>query len=260
MSSEEPSAASRPRKSKISSTTTGASPMETSSRSTTLGWVTYARASASICCWPPLSVPAIWPSRCPRMGKTDVARSMASPIEPEPAWRRMLSRTVSERKMPRPSGTWQMPARANSWGLCPLRSFPSRVIRPRAGMSPDAARSSVVLPAPLAPSRATTDPAGTTSETSRSTVVVPYPAVRLHSSNTGEHSFFVGRGEVGARPQVGLDHHLAGEHLVHGSPEERLAEVEHVHVLADAAHQGHVVLDQEDADLALRHHPAQDGP
>ena len=54
------------------------------------------------------------------------------------------------------------PLRADGDGFWPVTSSPSSTIRPSIGwISPDAVRSSVVLPAPFGPSRATTVESGT---------------------------------------------------------------------------------------------------
>ena len=69
-----------------------------------------------------------------------------------------FSLTDREGKMPRPSGMWHNPRRAIWFIPSRVTSSPSIVMRPSlTGISPEAARRRVVLPAPLGPSRATTD-------------------------------------------------------------------------------------------------------
>ena len=71
-----------PSTAKISSTTLGASPKEISSARTTAGCETTARATASICCWPPDSVPATCPRRSSRIGNSSNTSSLRSPRRP----------------------------------------------------------------------------------------------------------------------------------------------------------------------------------
>src|SRR5581483_9525982 len=62
------------------STRTGASPIDGSSISSTLGRAMSARPMATICCSPPESVPALWPIRSRRRGKVVRMRSRSSEI------------------------------------------------------------------------------------------------------------------------------------------------------------------------------------
>ena len=85
---------------------------------------------------------------------------------------RRFSVTVSSTKVPRPSGTCAMPARAAASG--PPLSASRRARSSRSGVTvPEIARSVVVLPAPFAPSTATTSPSPTVSETPRSACTGP---------------------------------------------------------------------------------------
>src|SRR5579863_3782796 len=59
------------------------------------------------------------------------------------------------------------------------------------------------------------------------------------------------------RTEIGGPDDVAVEHLGRAAFEDQAAEVEHVDVGADLAHEGHVVLDQQDARAPLGHHPAQ---
>src|ERR1700722_6704751 len=61
-------------------------------------------------------------------------------------------------------------------------------------------------------------------------------------------------GEAGhgtLRTEIGVPHNRARQHVRPRSLEDKLAEVEHVDVLADLAYQCHVVFDQEDADTTV---------
>ena len=60
------------------STRTGASPMDGSSISSTLGSAISARLIATICCSPPDSVPAFWASRSLSRGNSSITRSRSS--------------------------------------------------------------------------------------------------------------------------------------------------------------------------------------
>src|SRR5580704_2553339 len=98
------------------STTTGARPMDGSSMRITLGADIMARPSASICCSPPLSSPAGWRLRCPRIGnRSSTSLSRCSRRDSEcltypPSSR--FSCTLSGAKTLRPSGTRTRPALA----------------------------------------------------------------------------------------------------------------------------------------------------
>ena len=83
-----------------------------------------------------------------------------------------FSVTVRSTNVPRPSGTWAMPAFAADSGP-PLSCLPSSSIAPDRETVPEIARSVVVFPAPFAPSTATTSPSRTTSETSCSACTGP---------------------------------------------------------------------------------------
>ena len=83
-----------------------------------------------------------------------------------------FSTTVSSVNVPRPSGTWAMPAFATASGP-PRSGFPAKTISPLRRTVPETARSVVVLPAPFAPSTATTAPSGTSRETPLSACTGP---------------------------------------------------------------------------------------
>ena len=152
----------RCRTANTSCTSLGASPMEGSSRMRILASLIRARAKASICCSPPLRVPASCPARSRRRGKISITISRS---RARPALSRRIqapsckfSITVSPPKMPRPSGTWERPRWRMRSGVIPHTSRPSRMTEPSKGSMPEIARRVVVLPAPLAPTRARISP------------------------------------------------------------------------------------------------------
>ena len=75
--------------------------------------------------------------------------------------------------MPRPSGTWAIPARATASGELRAMLLPAKAIRPPRRTVPEIARRVVVLPAPFAPSTATASPSPTLSEIPCSAVTGP---------------------------------------------------------------------------------------
>ena len=115
---------------KISRTTIGASPSDGSSSISSRGRAISARASASICCSPPESVPAGWlralgDPREPLGHPLDVRLELA--VAPRVARRAAGSRsTVSSVNVPRPSGTCAIPARRDG-----LRPAAERLARER---------------------------------------------------------------------------------------------------------------------------------
>src|SRR5215475_1594372 len=263
----------------------GASPSDASSTSTTLGAVRQARHSASICCSPPDRLPAVCRSRLLSGGNRSAASVRTSLVFLAVTWARMFSSTVSEGKMPRPSGSRQIPCRANRCGCWPDRFLPLNSTCPDMGRTkPLAVRSSVVLPAPLGPSSATTCPGATARLTLRSTVVPPYPAVTESRVSTVGLLFGVHGGQLGADrqyravrcrsvryrlvtaagrlgdvlAQVGGAHGRGRVHARGRPLENQRAEVQHVHAVANLADERHVMLDDQDAEPALGHHRAQD--
>ena len=118
--------------SKIRSTSTGASPIDGSSSSSSFGRAISARPIAHICCSPPESVPAFCARRSARRGKSPNTRSMSS-LTPDLSlrWKAPISRfssTVMRANSRRPSGDWLMPSRTISCGGMPTMSLPSKRI------------------------------------------------------------------------------------------------------------------------------------
>ena len=128
------SAAMRATISYSSSTTIGASPIDSSSSSSTFGLVVRARAIASICCSPPDSVPASCLRRSRRRGNRVNARSSSSAmLGPVYVAMRRFSVTVRFGKIPRPSGIAQIPARASASDDLPFTDDPKSRTSPEVG-------------------------------------------------------------------------------------------------------------------------------
>src|SRR5438067_5097022 len=140
-----------------------------------------------------------------------------------------------------------MPSRATASGERLAMLLPANAILPLRLTVPDTARSVVVLPAPFGPRTATSSPSPTSSETPCSARIWPYRASTSSSSS---------RELLGIRPEVGLDHRRVVLHLARRAARDPAAEVEHVHAVGDTHHQLHVVLDQQDRQLEVLAHPA----
>ena len=152
-------------------TTVGASPSESSSIMSTLGFTMSAMASDSICCSPPERLPACWWPRWRRIGNRSITRALASATA---AWSLRIIQVPSRRfsstervgKTPRPPGMSDRPCRATASACSPVIASPSSQTAPPPTLtSPLAPFSRVDLPAPFVPSSATISP----SCTSRST-------------------------------------------------------------------------------------------
>jgi hypothetical protein len=154
-----PSAFSAATCAKISATRRGARPMLGSSSSSSRGSAMSARPMASICCWPPESMPASSRRLGTSAGNIANTRSAPSRAPRANAPRRRLSSTLSAANTWRPSGTCTMPACTRWRADLPARSMPSkRIVPPQVGWTPEIARSNVDLPAPFAPTSATSSP------------------------------------------------------------------------------------------------------
>src|SRR5690349_12160956 len=209
-----------------------------------------ARASASCCCSPPLSVPAACRRRSARIGKrrSTRSRSALTPARSRRtcAPRRRFSSTDSCANVPRPSGTWAMPARATASGCRGSRS-PAKTMSPLVRTVAEMARSVVVLPAPFAPSTATISPSPTERSIPCSACNGPYRAATPRSSSRGM------LGPLAA--QIRLDHRRVALNLRGRALGDLAPEVEDVHAVGDAHHEVHVVLDQQDRQLERRADP-----
>src|SRR5256714_2506405 len=217
------------------------------------GSATSARAIASCCGCPPESVPAFRGRDWAMTGKGSKTRSRSSavpsrvrrPARPS----RKLSSTVSSPKIRRPSGTSATPRRATSSGRRPTTDVPSTRTSPDVGRTaPMIAFSVDDLPAPFGPINPTISPRSTVNQSPRTAVTAPCRTSSCSTASAG--SLTVGllhralaevcRGDVEVRAD------LRGCSL-----RQRAALVEHVDPVADAHDQGHVVIDEEDADVAV---------
>ena len=147
-----------PRVSKSCSTMAGARPWESSSMTATLGWVTRMRASESICCSPPDSMPARVPRRGPGTGRSSAAWSRRSALpsagQALHAEAEVLRHGQGPGRRRRPRGRRPCPVGPVRWSGSWLTSSPSKKDRPRlaTARAPAMAAPSVDLPAPLGPS------------------------------------------------------------------------------------------------------------
>src|SRR5215510_14153169 len=245
--------------SKICSTSTGARPMEGSSRRRSRGLAMRARPMASICCSPPDSVPATWVRRSWSRVKMVNTRSMSARTSPSERVKAPISRfssTLSRLKMRRPSGTWVTPRRTMAWEATPTSEPPSKTTSPSRGTrSPEMARRVVVLPAPLLPRRATTSPSPTWKVTPFKARISPYDTWRfLTSSTLGVHP----RRPL-APAEIGFDDARVLLHLGGAPLRDLLSVVEHGDVVGDLHDHAHVVLDEEDGEAEIAYQLAQEG-
>src|SRR5882724_4781713 len=115
-------------------------------------------------------------------------------------------------------------------------SAPAKVTLPPLGlMSPDRARSSVVLPWPFGPKRPTRWPS-TAIEMSCSTSTRPYPAT---SDSTCKRM-----GRLALSAKIGIDDALVAHHFGGRAFDEFAAEIHHHHPLGDAEEQGQDMFDE----------------
>src|SRR5690606_3605141 len=155
---------------------------------------------------------------------------------------RRFSSTVRLPKMRRPWGTRPTPSRAIFCGGRPTSERPpSRMSPPTidGGVSPQSARTSVVLPMPLRPSSAIALPSSTESVTPSSTWAVAYETLRSVTSSTS----FPPTEVDGLDGRVGPD-------LLGGAVGERDAVVEAQHAIDELERERHVVLDEQERDVA----------
>src|SRR3954447_9441584 len=168
----------------------------------------------------------------------------------------MFSATVRVGKTPRPSGTRQTRERTGSATLPPRSCCPFTTSRPAVGRNwPLITLSRVDFPAPLAPSSATTSEA-TVRSTPRSTSIRPYAARTPSSSRAAvvmlHLPFAVAAGSRDVQgAEIGLLHPRVLADLGRGATADHRSEVEHVHVVAGAHHQAHVVLHYQDRPALL---------
>src|SRR2546421_1135439 len=154
-------------------------------------------------------------------------------------------------KVPRPSGTITRPWRTKSQAPWPFTGLPRYSMSPAAtGWMPVMAFSVVVLPAPFAPMRLTSSPSRTSNDTPLTAWMPPYATLR---PVTLSRVFAIARSSVSfvTGAEVRLDHLLVALHVVRRAFGDLLAVVEHRHAVAQAHHQLHVVLDEQDGAAVL---------
>src|SRR5919109_1180995 len=155
----------------------------------------------------------------------------------------------------RPSGTSATPRRAIHSGAFPSTDSPATATSPsRAGTRPMIACSVVDFPAPFGPIRPTISPPATSSERFRTAGTAPYRTSRFRTERAGAslivHDSRLAK--VGSRDvEVAAD--LRRRALC-----ERAALVEDDDSIADAHHERHVVVDQQDARVVVVAHRADD--
>src|SRR5215472_1073348 len=227
-------------------TSTGARPTEGSSINRMRGDSISARASASVCCSPPLIEPASWARRSASRGKHSKQKSRFARSEVRALRRnapsKRFSSTDSRGKRRRPSGTSAMPRSTICSVLRPMRSCLSPSIsttmRPARGRTmPITHFISVDLPLPLVPSSTTVSPELTLSDTFSSTRTAPYAAsifsmVRLLAKVSPFH--------------LGIADHRLGPAV-----RDLLAGDQDDQPLRESHHRAHDVLDQDDGDAVL---------
>ena len=163
--------------SKISSTSTGASPIEGSSSIISLGSLIRALPIASIWSSPPESVPATclylsfrrgkWAYTFSRLPSIVLAGAVNAPIS-------RFSLTVICMNMRRPSGTCESPIFTILCAGTLVISWPWNSIPPVFGlMIPDIVLRVVDFPAPFAPIRVTISPSSTSREIPLSAWIAP---------------------------------------------------------------------------------------
>src|SRR5712691_7340604 len=224
----------------------GASPTEGSSINRMRGASISARPSASICCSPPLRLPASWRRRSASCGNASKQNARLFAICARAMRRKAPSKrfssTVSLGNSRRPSGTSAMPRSTIASVLRPTRSCCLPSIS--AKMLPALGRTmpmmhfmSVLLPLPLVPSSTTVSPELTLSDTSSSTRTAPYAAWTRSSEMLLPK----------IRP---LDFGIAND-VLRRAVGDLLAGDQNDEPLREAHHRAHDVLDQDDGDAAL---------
>src|SRR3954465_1112180 len=181
---------------------------------------------------------------------------------------RTFSRTVMFGKIAFDCGTWAMPSSRISDAGRPAIAFPSKSISPsRGARSPLTARSTVDLPAPFGPTMQAIEPSATPRSSARSTWPPPEPQAMPDTPTHGAPApRGSGRGCPGGAGAAGrppgpldpdlLEHEVLAEvgvedprvlldHLRAALADARPAG-QHQHRVAEAEHEGHVVLDDQE--------------
>src|SRR5258708_23912187 len=182
----------------------------------------------------------------------------------------MFSRTVISRNRLWFCGTWTTPRSRICRGLLPTRGMPRNVMLPRRGLSrPLMVASSVDLPEPFGPTMQVSPPSATVKDTPCSTSPPPYPATTPSTTSTASprgRSVFPGarasheppRGRSGARTavfhvvvlvagaKVGIEHLGVVAYQLGRSGRDHRSVVEDHDRVAQAHHEIHVVLDDQE--------------
>src|SRR5215210_707218 len=155
-----------------------------------------------------------------------------------------FSRTVRPGNSAFDWGTCETPIARMREGWRPQSDLPSSCTSPfRGWSSPLTARSTVDLPAPLGPTMQHTEPSGTSSSTPWSTSPPPYPAYTSVSfSISGSHRVL----EAEVLAQVGVEDLRVALHGVGRPTRDRRAARQHQDGIAEAEHERHVVLDDQE--------------
>src|SRR5215472_13992583 len=165
----------------------------------------------------------------------------------------MFSRTVISRNRLWFCGTWTTPERRIWRGVLPVSRSPCNVISPSRGRSsPLMTASRVDFPAPFGPTTQVIPPCATCRDTPRRTSPPPYPATRPVTSSAGRSC--AGREDscCGAvivflcRSEVGVEHPAVVADLLRRARDHRVPVVEDGHLIAQAHHELHVVLHDEE--------------
>src|SRR5918992_2904576 len=155
-----------------------------------------------------------------------------------------FSLTVRAGKSAFDCGTCETPIERMREGCSPQSDSPSSRTSPLRGSSrPLTARSTVDLPAPFGPTMQHTEPAGTSSPTPWRTSPPPYPAYTSVSvSISGLHRLL----EAEVLAEVGVEDLGVALDVVRRSARDRLPAGEHQDRIAEAEHERHVVLDDQE--------------
>src|ERR671922_2971089 len=157
--------------------------------------------------------------------------------------------------MRRPSGTSATPRRAIHSGAFPSTDSPATATSPsRAGTRPMIACSVVDFPAPFGPIRPTISPPATSSERFRTAGTAPYRTSRIRNERAGDSLIVDHRrlAEVGSR-----DVEVAAD-LRRRALRQCPALVEDDDPVADAHHERHVVVDQQNTRVVVVAHGSDD--
>src|SRR6516225_4125009 len=165
----------------------------------------------------------------------------------------MFSRTVISRNRLWFCGTWTTPVRRIWRGDLPVSRSPCSVTSPSRGRrSPLMVLSRVDFPAPFGPTTQVIPPCMTLMDTPRRTSPPPYPATTPATSSAQLSCAGAGDSGCGAvivflcRSKVGVEHPVVVADHVRRAGDHRVPVVEDGHPVAQAHHELHVVLHDEE--------------